>query len=121
MSGFSDAPGDEPEPLIISATIGTDLTIPPAERDAYLQNHARQVKAEHRRLADLLFGALMVSGIEEGVQPADIEPLCAYKKTPRGRSPMLMRKIMVEFMIILRDERQESESTQAQGALSLGG
>lgn len=105
----------------ISATMGTDRDIPPEEREAYLQMHARQTLARQRAVADLLFQRLMVDGIEHRIQPEDIEALCAMEKTPRGRSPMLMRQVVIEFLIVLQKERLEAESAHAQGALSLPG
>ncbi len=82
--------------------MGTDLSIPPEERSAYLQDHARGVLAKYRRVADLLLERLLVDGAEHRIQIEDIEALCALEKTPHGRSPAFMRKVMVELMLSLR-------------------
>lgn len=103
MSGFSDTPGEPPLPVVVSATIGTDLSIPDEERERALQESVARVFSEHRRVADSLLNALLVDGMEHRIQPADILALCATEKTPRGRSPMLMRAIIVEFLLVLRE------------------
>ncbi len=102
MNGPGDTLAMCDVPNVVSATIGTDPSIPPQVRDAYLQEHARNVLAEHRRVADLLLQRLLVDGMPEGIQLSDIEALCAVVSTPRGRSPPLMRKIVIEFLLVLR-------------------
>ena len=108
-------------PVVVSATIGTDPDISAAERRAYLETHAREMIAERRRVADLLLERLLIDGVEHRIQVEDIEMLCATQKTPRERLPMLMRKIIVEFLIVLQKERLETESAGVQRMLSLPG
>jgi|GEM_PF-2926107 len=105
MGGFSDAPGI---PHVVSATMGTDQDIPPATRQAYLEAHARGVTKRHREVADLLLERLLVEGLEHRLQLEDIEALCATGTTPRGRSPQLMRMVMIELALVLRDERAQT-------------
>ena len=90
-------------PVVVSATIGTDPTIPPAEREAYLQQHLRLLMEYKRAVADMLLERLLVDGIEHAIQLEEIEALCATEKTPRGRSPMLMRQVIIEFLLVLRE------------------
>jgi hypothetical protein len=105
MSGFGEGPGsdDGTELLkVVSATIGTDLSIPPEEREAYLRGQVQKMLEYKRAVADLLLQRLMVDGIEHNIQFEDIEALCSLEKTPRGRSATLMRQAMIELMLSLR-------------------
>jgi hypothetical protein len=103
MSGFGDAPTDSNMPMFVSATIGTDLSISDEERQRALRESLERVMTEHREVADALLNALLIDGMEHRIQPSDILALCAKEKTPRGRSPMLMRAIIVEFLLVLRE------------------
>ena len=100
---------------------GSDPNIPPDVRRAHLQERVVEMMERQQKAAHRLFELLIVDGIEHQIQLEDIEALCATEKTPRGRSAMLMRKVIIEFLLVLQKERLEAESAHAQGALSLGG
>ncbi len=93
------------ERLVFSSTPGTKRVGPFAylRRKLYLRRHAKGVLEKHRRIADLLVQRLLVDGLEERIQIEDIEALCATEKTPKGRSPMLFRKIIILNMTVLRE------------------
>ncbi len=123
MSGFSDAPGNpqsgwttvlgqDGEMIEVYAVEGSDPTIPPEVRKAHLQERVDALGGERRRVADLLLQRLIVDGIEHQIQLEDIEALCAMEKTPRGRSPMLMRQVIIEFLAVLHKEREESKEKE---------
>ncbi len=62
-----------------------------------------RIRERYRAVADLLLERLLVDGLEHRIQIEDIEALCGLEKTLRGRSPMLMRKVIIELMLSLRN------------------
>lgn len=92
-------------PRIISATIGTDESIPPDERRAYLEQHVRTLVEYRRVIADTLLEKLLIEGAEQRIQLEDIERLISTEKTPAGQSPEFIRKIVIELMVCMRPKR----------------
>lgn len=89
-------------PQIISATIGTDESIPPDQRRAYLEQHVRRLHEYRRAVADTLLERLLIEGAQQRIQLEDIERLISMEKTPAGQSPEFIRKIIVDLMVCLR-------------------
>lgn len=94
-------------PKVVGATIGTDPSIPPEEREAHLQESVRRVFDRRRRAAELLVERLIAAGLDHDppfhVQIEDIEALCSLERPSRVRCPTLMRKVIILFLIALRE------------------
>ena len=89
-------------PEVISSTIGTEPTIAPEIRERALFESIERVTKQRGDVSLKLYERLLIDGLEHQISDADIEALCATEKTPRGRSPMLMRQIIIEFLLVLR-------------------
>ncbi len=89
-------------PVVISATIGTDLQMEPEERRSHLLKHARALAERREKLAQTLLERLLIDGTRAEIQLDDIERLVSLEKMPDGRDPSFVRDIVVELLVCLR-------------------
>jgi hypothetical protein len=114
--------GTSREPLVISATIGTDPNIPPEVRHQSLLESVERMEKRRREVSDALYQWLLIDGLEHRISDDDIADLAAPDKHSE-----FMRKIVVELMLCLRLRREKErdakvkETAYVEGALSLGG
>jgi len=76
--------------------------IGPAAADPEVQKSARRMRRRYRNAAYTLLERLLVDGAEKQITLEDIERLISLERTAERRSPLFMRKIVVELMVCLR-------------------
>ncbi|MDO8514575.1 MAG: hypothetical protein Q7S50_03465 [bacterium] len=73
-----------------------------AAQNPAVQESARRLRSRYRAATDMLLERLLVDGAEQRITIEDIEQLASLEKTPDGKSPEFMRKIIIELMVCLR-------------------